>query len=378
VAFDPVSDTFFVGGWNTASITRFDRGGAVLQVANVGLAIAGLAYNPVTEHLFVMVNAAPNPIYVLDVADNYNVLGTFSIPGFSNYGGAGFGFSCDGHLWAVDQATQTTYEVDSGEAGACLSASLPWLVLTPDEGVVPASGAGPGELPINAEFIADGLDHYGLVQGNVLVIHDTPYDVNGVSVCFTKAFSDVGPDYWADEFIHVTAGARITTGCGGGNFCPDDPMTRGVMARWLIKSMFGSDYATQPCVGIFADVVCESTPNSDYIEALYNEGITGGCGLDPLIYCPDDPVTREQMAVFLLGASEGVDYVPPSCTGIFADVACPTEWSVDWVEDLFSRGITGGCATGPPRYCPDDPVTRGQMAVFETATFNLPRCEAPE
>ena len=155
-------------------------------------------------------------------------------------------------------------------------------------------------------------------------------------------------------------------------------MTRGVLARWLIKSMFGPDYSPPPCRSVFADVICETTPNSNYIVALYDEGITGGCGLDPLIYCPDDPVTREQMAVFLLGASEGVGYVPPACTGIFADVACPTDWSVDWVEDLFNRGITGGCATGPPRYCPDDFVTRGQMAVFETATFGLPRCDFGE
>jgi hypothetical protein len=34
-------------------------------------------------------------------------------------------------------------------------------------------------------------------------------------------------------------------------------------------------------------------------------------------------------------------------------------------------GITGGCGTSPLRYCPTDPNTRGQMAVFLVKTFNL-------
>jgi hypothetical protein len=35
-----------------------------------------------------------------------------------------------------------------------------------------------------------------------------------------------------------------------------------------------------------------------------------------------------------------------------------------FVEALAAAGITGGCSVAPPLYCPDDPVTRGQMAVF--------------
>jgi hypothetical protein len=41
------------------------------------------------------------------------------------------------------------------------------------------------------------------------------------------------------------------------------------------------------------------------------------------------------------------------------------------VEELARRGIVSGCATSPPRYCPTDVVTRDQMSVFLTATFNL-------
>jgi hypothetical protein len=74
------------------------------------------------------------------------------------------------------------------------------------------------------------------------------------------------------------------------------------------------------------------------------------------------------MAVFLLKASHGSGYVPPACTGVFPDVACPGQFA-DWIEQLAEEQITGGCGGG--NYCPSNPNTRGQMAVFITKTFGL-------
>lgn len=64
------------------------------------------------------------------------------------------------------------------------------------------------------------------------------------------------------------------------------------------------------------------SPYADWIEKLYQLGITAGCQANPPMYCPKSPVTREQMAVYLLKAMMGSDYVPPHCTGIFWDVPC--------------------------------------------------------
>ena len=69
-------------------------------------------------------------------------------------------------------------------------------------------------------------------------------------------------------------------------------------------------------------------------------------------------------------ASQSSSYTPPACTGtVFTDVACTGGIFDPWIEDLAARGVTGGCGGG--NYCPGNPNTRGQMAVFLTKTFGL-------
>ena len=69
---------------------------------------------------------------------------------------------------------------------------------------------------------------------------------------------------------------------------------------------------------------------------------------------------------------EGRTYVPPECTGVFADVPCtPGAGFGDWIEELARRGIAGGCNASPALYCPTTPITRGEMAEFLTRAFEL-------
>ncbi len=120
LAYDSTDNTYFAGSWNDYSIHHFNSSGTILSSVNVGLAISGLAYNPTTQHMFVMVNAIPNNVYVLDVANSYNLLGSFSIAGFSDYSGSGMEFDCSGALWVVDQVNSHVVRVDSGETiGVC-------------------------------------------------------------------------------------------------------------------------------------------------------------------------------------------------------------------------------------------------------------------
>jgi hypothetical protein len=156
---------------------------------------------------------------------------------------------------------------------------------------------------------------------------------------FIPEFNDVGS---SDLFyLHVTAlvANGITAGTGGGNYGVSQSTLRQQMAVFLLKAKYGVCYTPPPCTGVFPDVPCSSN-FAPWIEALAEEGITGGCGGGN--YCPTNPVTRQQMAVFLLKALHGSGYVPPPCAGQFDDVACPSQFA-NWIEQLAEENITGGC-----------------------------------
>jgi CSLREA domain-containing protein len=108
----------------------------------------------------------------------------------------------------------------------------------------------------------------------------------------------------------------------------------------------------------FSDVPQANLFHGD-VEKVFRHGITAGCGGGA--FCVSTPVTRAQMAVFLLKAEHGASYVPPSCQGLFDDVTCPSAFA-DWIEQLAAEGITAGCGGG--NYCPSSPVRRDQMAAF--------------
>ncbi len=183
-------------------------------------------------------------------------------------------------------------------------------------------------------------------------------------------FLDVPPIHPFHDFVNTIARNGITVGCGDGTtYCPDAPNTRAQMAVFLLKSKYGFDHVPPPATGlIFLDVPA-ADPFAPWIEELFALGVSTGCGGGN--YCPLAPVTRAQMAVFLLKTLEGATYVPPTATGtIFGDVPLGA-FAASWIEELYNRNITGGCQASPLLYCPDKPNTRGQMAVFLTKTFSL-------
>jgi len=151
----------------------------------------------------------------------------------------------------------------------------------------------------------------------------------------------------------------LALGCIGPDALPLATDQRGLPRVVGVNCDIGAYEYSEP---IFLDVPYSYSVNS-YIERLYNAGITGGCSLIPLMYCPENTVTRAQMAVFLLRGIHGSAYIPPVVgvgTG-FADV--PANHPVAaWIKQLAAEGITGGCGNG--NYCPDATVTRAQMAVF--------------
>lgn len=185
-------------------------------------------------------------------------------------------------------------------------------------------------------------------------------------------FADVPVDYLFYPHIEAIYDARITAGCSvsPAAYCPEDPVLRAQMAVFIQRALGNFSPNPSPS-GMFTDVPAND-PFRPFIEELYNDGITAGCQVNPLMYCPNAPVTRAQMAVFLLRAVYGRDYQPsPSPSGMFSDLD-PADPFTPFIEQLYNEGITGGCSVNPLQYCPNDPVTRGQMAAFLVRTFNLP------
>ena len=215
-----------------------------------------------------------------------------------------------------------------------------------------------------------------------------PSPTNLASVDFTVTFSKpvtgvdmTGPTF--DDFSLTTSygisGASVTavsgsgstytvtvnTGSGNGTLRLDVSMGGHIVDAAL--NPLAAGFTTGEVYSViksatFTDVPLDYWANT-FIERLYNAGITGGCSLSPLMYCPETNVNRAQMAVFLLRGEHGSAYVPPAVgTGTgFIDVPADY-WAAAWIKQLALEGITSGC--GPSLYCPETSVTRDQMAVF--------------
>ena len=112
------------------------------------------------------------------------------------------------------------------------------------------------------------------------------------------------------------------------------------------------------------------------IDAIYAADITQGCSLTPLKYCPEESVTRAEMAAFVV-RSLGLEGSPTAATaGYFADVDSAA-WYAGVVGRLYEEAITAGCSVDPLRYCPADGVTRAEMAVFLIRALKAENSNAP-
>ncbi len=218
-------------------------------------------------------------------------------------------------------------------------------------------GAGVNSFKID-DFTSQRADYIGLVN----------------------VFSDIGGlDQSLRQYVHAVYHAGFTNGCATNplQYCPNNLVTRAEMAKFLELGKNGEVY-TPPVAttSSFADVPSNHWAR-DWIEQLYVDGFTNGCALNPRRFCPDSPVSRAEMAKFLLLARHGASYTPPSVVASsFADVLA-SHWAKDWIEQLYVEGLTSGCGTSPLRYCPDDLMTRWQMAKALSLTFELPVPNSP-
>jgi len=296
--------------------------------------------------------------------------------------------------------SDTTPFVHPAMAGTTLNTSRVWNVNVSPGGsgvsvasIDPTSGPAPGGTVITVNgggFVAGTTVTVGGLPATDVVILSSQAltarttaapagQLHAVTATLPSNATFTLPRAWLSDFIDVPQADPVhafverlvrnlvTGGCASGAYCRNAAVTRAQMSLFLLRSRYGAGYVSPPALGtVFTDVPAGAFAAA-YIEDLAARGVTGGCGLG--VFCPDDPVTRAAMAVFLLVMKHGTGYVPPPATGMFSDV--PTsDPNAPWIEELAREGISAGCGGG--RYCPADPVIRGDMAVFLSTTFGLP------
>jgi hypothetical protein len=243
------------------------------------------------------------------------------------------------------------------------STSCTWSAYT-DSGwiqLAPSSGTGAGTLTVSMSQNTTGVDRSGSIQ-----INDATVSVNQAFTA--QVFADVPPTYYDFDGVNLLSTEGITNGCSSAplDFCPTEDIIRSQAAIFLVRAVLHTDDFPYSPVPWFSDVPAGSF-GFQWIQKMYELGITQGCATG--LFCPNDQVTRAQMAAFLIrmryGASYAFDYPP---TPYFTDVTQSTfGWS--WIQRMAEDNITDGC--GYQLYCPTNPVTRGDMATFVMrAAFN--------
>lgn len=194
---------------------------------------------------------------------------------------------------------------------------------------------------------------------------------NFIAPAFT---GDVPSDAFYFDAVNLLSLHNITSGCQVNYFCPNDDVTRAQMAIFIVRAIMGTDDFTYTTTPYFSDVT-PSTFGFAWIQKLRDLNITNGCG--PNLFCPASSVTRAETAVFIIRARYGsqavVDY---PATPYFTDVL-PGDFAYNFIQRMAEDVITNGCSA--TTYCPNDPVTRGEMAIFVMrGGFNqlLPASEA--
>lgn len=282
---------------------------------------------------------------------------------------------CDATTSAVNQTAGTaaldgTFQVNApANCSWTVAADNNWThVLTPKTG----RGNGSVSFRVSPNPSQNGRASYPRA-GSISVVGEQRRVVHYLQrgTIGLRNYTDMQVTHPFADAINFLAEQGVTPGgCDrSGGFCPETVTNRGMMAEFIIRSIYPDGRFTVPPVPYFSDVP-SSHPRYSYIQKLRDLRITDGC--TETVFCADEPVTRGQMAVFVVRAwlvknekdSRGV--FPSSTRPMFNDVPATHPW-FPHIQKLGELGITSGCAAG--RYCPDDANTRGQIAVFLTRSL---------
>ena len=342
---DKIGSIYTVG--NYTGTVDFDPGSGVFNLPNCGYSGMGCGFMSKLDNwgnfvLAKQLDHNANDI-ALDSGNNVLVAGSIAYP--TDYIVIYKLDSGGNVIWRNEMGTAPSY----GSSGSSIAVDISDNVyVTGDFSGTVDFDPGPGTYNLTS----DGVNMYD----DVFV---SKWDSQG-NLVMAKAMGGPLFDQGTDIAVDLQ-GNMYTTGLfqGTADFDPG-PGTVNLISVYDYD-IFVSELDGDIIPPIFTDVPFSYWANS-YVERLYKAGVTGGCLVSPMRYCPATAVTRDQMAVLLLRAKHGSAYTPPAATGtMFADVP-ENYWAAAWIEQLANEGITTGCGGG--NFCPEASVTRDQMAIF--------------
>ena len=245
----------------------------------------------------------------------------------------------------------------SGCSWVAISAS-PWLSVTFSS---PGSGNGIVNVSANANT--------GIAQLGYINLASTTIGVMQGGSPSAQIFNDVPSTDPYFDYVSLMSSYGITVGCQTSPplYCPSEPVTRAEMAVFIVR---GLDLATgasltYPTTPDFQDVPPSGVTDSeyfDYVQRLAQLGITVGCQTTPALYCPDESIPQNEMAVFVIRAwmlANNITTLTYPATPLFSDVPATDEY-FPYIQKMGQMGFWTGCGGG--QYCENVPVTRDQMA----------------
>ena len=181
--------------------------------------------------------------------------------------------------------------------------------------------------------------------------------------CPSAGFTDVpGEDNWAHAGIDYCVANGLMSGVGDNLFAPKMTTTRAQIVQ-ILYNLEGEPK------------VSGTTPFTDLTQNWYKDAVlwayqTGVVsGTSATTFAPDLPVTREQIAVILMGYAEKVlgvtrTWTPADLSG-FPDAGSVSGWAKDALADAVALGLISGASNGGQTYLePQGSATREQVATI--------------
>ena len=227
------------------------------------------------------------------------------------------------------------------------------------------AGGAPVALTV-ADFNGDGRADVAVVNGtnSVTILQGYPPQAQTISFAALPNIAVSAAPFsisaTASSGMPVTFASNTSSVCAVSGNTVTILVSGGcsITATQTGNSAYLSASATQGFTVWFADVDPAGYAYAA-INAMALHGITAGCGSNN--FCPNDNVTRDEMAIFVVRAIYGSDNFTYSTTPYFTDVTSST-FGFKWIQKLKELGVTAGCTT--TTYCPTQVVTRDQMAIF--------------